>query len=69
MTGSLKKLEANDGGIALVVSPASRSAETPIVETRKQRQDSRQFSIPNDGWVNGPGRAFNVRPTPSLVRG
>lgn len=69
MIGTLKKLEAFDGGIATVVSP-SASSETPKA-ARKMTEplDRRLLSIPNDGWISGPGRSSRLSSNHALARG
>ena len=69
MIGTLKKLEAFDGGLAAVVSP-SASSETPkSARKASEPQDRRLLSIPNDGWISGPGRSSRSLSNFALARG
>ncbi len=69
MIGTLKKLEAFDGGIAAVVSPSASSEVPKSVRKISEPQDRRLLSIPNDGWISGPGRSSRLSSNHVLARG
>lgn len=57
MIGLLNKLEAFDGGSAAVVAPSATSVAPKTVPKKMEPQDRRLLSVPNDGWIGGPGRS------------
>lgn len=70
MTATLKKLEASESGLASTVAPNFAPERDRIAEkTKHEPEDRRQFTIPSDGWVNGPGRFAHATPGFSLARG
>lgn len=69
MIGTLKKLEAFDGGFAAVVAPSATSATPKTARKVSEPQDRRLLSVPNDGWIGGPGRASKLSPNYALARG
>ncbi|MDA8637886.1 hypothetical protein N9L49_04650 [Rhodospirillales bacterium] len=69
MIGTLKKLEAFDGGIAAVVSPSASSETSKPVRKVSEPQDRRLLTIPTDGWINGPGRSSRLSSSHALARG
>lgn len=69
MIGLLNKLEAFDGGSANIVAPSATS-ETPKPARKKlEPQDRRLLSVPNDGWIGGPGRSSKRPSNFILARG
>lgn len=70
LTGNLKKLEALDGGLSSAVTPNAGPVRDLVAQkSPKVAEDRRQFTIPSDGWVNGPGRFATTSSGLSLVRG
>lgn len=60
MIGSLKKLEAYDGGIASSVSPSATSETPKPVREKTEPLDRRLLTVPSDGWIGGPGRSSKL---------
>ena len=69
MIGSLKKLEAFDGGSASIVTPSATSETPNLVQKKPEPQDRRLLSVPNDGWIGGPGRSTRFLNNFAAVRG
>ena len=68
MIGTLKKLEAFDGGTAAVVTPPASSTSDKAGRANHEPQDRRLLSVPNDGWIGGPGRPISMSPPYALAR-